>query len=107
MKRALWLLLALVLLSGCAAPAKTAAASAGPVSLDWYVNFSWYAAPWGTNSVSRAITDKTGVSVRFLTPIGSEREKLDALIAQGSLPDLITLGWWEPQVQQLISGGSV
>lgn len=106
------LLLALLLLGGCAAPGAPAAHPAAQnsedaVSLDWYVNYSWFSGPWGTNTVSRAITDKTGVKVDFLTPIGSEQEKLDALIAQGNLPDLITLGWWEPQVQQLIASGDV
>ena len=63
------------------------------VTLDWYVNYSWYATPWGENAVSKKITEETGVNINFITPIGNETEKLNALIASDSLPDLITLGY--------------
>ena len=65
-----------------------------PVTLDWYVNYSWFAIPWGENAVSQKITEETGVNINFITPIGNETEKLNALIASDSLPDLITLGYW-------------
>lgn len=74
------------------------------VTLDWYINFSWFCTGWGENLVSKTITEETGVSVNFITPMGNENEKLNALIASGALPDLITLGWWEPQVGELITG---
>lgn len=74
-----------------------------PVTLDWYVNYSWFTTPWGENLVSQKITEETGVDINFITPIGSETEKLNALIASDSLPDLITIGWWEPQVEEIIS----
>lgn len=77
------------------------------VTLDWYINYSWFTTPWGENAVSQKITEETGVSVRFLTPMGNENEKFNSLIASDSLPDLITLGWWEPQVRTLIDGGYV
>lgn len=73
------------------------------ITLDWYVNYSWFATPWGDNLVSETITEETGVNVNFITPIGNETEKLNALIASNTLPDLITLGYWEPQVEQMIS----
>lgn len=76
-------------------------------TLDWYVNYSWFIAGWGDNIVSKKITEETGVSVNFITPIGSEEEKLNALIASNSLPDIITLGWWEPQVEEMINSGMV
>lgn len=72
------------------------------VTLDWYVNFSWYTTPWGENVVSKAITEKTGVNINFITPIGSEAEKFNAMIASDSLPDIITLGWWETQLDEMI-----
>lgn len=72
------------------------------VTLDWYVNYSWFATPWGENLVSRAITEETGVDINFITPIGNETEKLNSLIASDSLPDLITLGFWEPQIDEII-----
>ena len=73
-----------------------------PVVLDWYVNYSWFATPWGGNIVSDAITEDTGIHVNFITPIGNETEKLNALIASETLPDIITLGYWEPQVEEMI-----
>lgn len=81
--------------------------AAEPVTLDWYINFSWYSTPWGGNHVSDAITEATGVSINFITPAGSETEMLDALIAADNLPDLVTLGWWLPQLQQMQDAGMV
>ena len=83
-------------------PAWKTYAKEDPVTLDWYVNYSWFDMGWGKNLVSQKITDETGVSVNFITPLGNEDEKLNALIASDSLPDLITLGWWEPQVNEMI-----
>ena len=77
------------------------------VTLTWYINYSWFNTGWGGNVVSDKITEETGVSIRFITPGGNENEKLNALIAADSLPDLITLGWWEPQVDQMIDDGKV
>lgn len=73
------------------------------VTLDWYINFSWFCNGWGENLVSKTITEETGVSVNFITPMGNETEKLDALIASEDLPDVLTLGWWEPQVGEMIT----
>ena len=78
-----------------------------PVTLDWYVNYSWFASPWGENLVTKTITEETGVDINFITPNGTETEKLNALIASNSLPDLITIGWWEPQVTEMILGDKV
>ncbi len=77
------------------------------ITFDWYINYSWYNTPWGQNAVSQAITDKTGVSINFITPQGNEAEKLNALIASKTLPDLITIGWWEPQLNEMIQGDMV
>lgn len=73
------------------------------ITLDWYINYSWYVTPWGENLVSKTITEETGVNINFVTPIGNETEKLNALIASDTLPDLITLGYWEPQVEEIIA----
>lgn len=76
-------------------------------SLDWYINFSWYSTTWGENMVSRAITEETGVTVNFVAPKGSEKEKLNAMMASDTLPDLVTLGWWEEEYQEMIEQGKV
>lgn len=78
-----------------------------PVTFDWYINYSWFNSEWGGNVVSDKITEETGVNIHFITPGGNEKEKLNALIAADSLPDFITLGWWEPQVDEMIDRGMV
>ena len=78
-----------------------------PVKFDWYVNFSWFARHWGDSEVSKYITQKTGVDINFVVPAGNEAEKLNAMIAGDSLPDLITLGWWEGQIPMMIDAGLV
>lgn len=72
------------------------------ITLDWYINYSWFATKWGGNVVSDEITNETGVSVNFITPMGNETEKLNALIASDSLPDLITLEHSESQLDEMI-----
>lgn len=84
-----------------------AAGEEEPVTLDWYINFTWYSTPWGGNVVSDAITEKTGVSINFLSPIGNPEEKFNALLSSDSLPDIITLGWWENQADEMIEGDMV
>lgn len=75
--------------------------------LSWYINFSWFASDWGNNIVSKAITEETGCNINFVIPSGDANEKLDSMIASDSLPDLITLGWWEPEISQMINEGKV
>ncbi len=77
------------------------------VDLTWYINFSWFTTPWGENLVSRTITEETGCNIEFIVPAGNEAEKLNSLIASDSLPDLLTIGWWEGQVNQMIEDGMV
>ena len=101
--------LCMAVFGGCGKQEQTVTDNGGkePVTLDWYVNYSWFVTGWGENLVSRTITEETGVSVNFITPRGNEQEKLNALISSDSLPDLITLGWWEPQVTEMIDKNMV
>ena len=126
MKRKHWLYLlgtltAAVMLSGCvgrqkekdvkdAEPAQEEAVIPGwqlhaddKVTLEWYVNYSWFTTAWGENLVSRTITEETGIDIEFIVPKGNESEKFNALIASGTLPDIITLGWWENQIGEMIN----
>ncbi len=73
------------------------------VKFEWYINYSWFTTSWGNNLVSRTITERTGVDIDFITPMGSESGKLDVLIASNTLPDIVTLGWWESQVGEMIN----
>lgn len=109
-KSVLFMAVLLLCLSACGTPSSGHGVEAEQkerqnveeITLDWYVNYSWFATPWGENMVSQAITEETGVTVNFITPIGNETEKLNALIASDTLPDIITLGYWEPQVEEMI-----
>lgn len=82
-------------------------ADTSPITFDWYLNFSWFANKWGVDPTSQYVTKKTGVSVNFIVPAGNENEKLNTMIASGSLPDFITLGWWEDAVKTMIEGDLV
>lgn len=92
----------LTTLAGCAKMRPAESVSEEPAELSWYVNFSWYNTQWGGNAVSGAVTERTGADIRFESPDGSESEALDALIAGNRLPDLVTLGWWETQLDEII-----
>lgn len=100
-------LVAGALYAGCGTETAAPSSSAAPATLSWYIHYNWYSTPWGGNLVSDTITEKTGVTVDFVTPSGNENEKLDSLIASDSLPDLITIGWWEPQLRELVDNGYV
>ena len=76
-------------------------------TLQWYINYSWFTADWGENLVSRTITDKTGVNIDFVVPSGDESEMLNSLISADSLPDILTIGWWEDEVGEMIQKGMV
>jgi len=78
-----------------------------PITFDWYINFSWFARQWGDSAVSKYITEKTGVNIRYIVPAGNEAEKLNSMIAGNTLPDLIAIGWWEGQVPMMIDSGLV
>ncbi len=112
MKRSLLALVCVVVavsMAGCvpAPPASSDSAKKASESaaLDWYVNFNWYTTPFGGNAVSKEIAGRTGVNVNIVSPKGNESVTLDALIAGDGLPDLITLGWWTPQLDSIIDQG--
>lgn len=72
------------------------------VDFDWYINYSWYNTGFGENLVSQKITEETGVNINFVTPSGNEAEWLNSRISSNTLPDILTLGWWENQVDEMI-----
>lgn len=71
-----------------------------PVKLDWYVNETWYDCPAG-NLAHELVKEQTGVDINFIVPVGDAKQKLNTMIASNSLPDMVTLGWYEQQVPQL------
>ena len=74
------------------------------VTFDWYINYGWYAGKWGQDTVTKEITEKTGVSVNYIIPTGDGTEKLNTMIASGTLPDLITLDARDPIIDTMIKG---
>jgi len=77
-----------------------------PITFDWYVDAGWFAAKWGQDSTSRYITSKTGVSINFITPAGSDVKK-QLMVASGDIPDFVSFGFCVNEVKQLINGGLV
>ena len=71
-----------------------------PLKLDWYVNETWYSCPEG-NLAHELIKEKTGIDINFIVPVGDAKQKLNTMIASNSLPDIVTLGWYEQSVPQL------
>ena len=72
-----------------------------PIEFTWYIHASWFTRRWGTSLTSQYITDKTGVSIDFIAPAGNEAERLNTMIIGNTFPDIISLGWYEPQVPQI------
>ncbi|BCZ45546.1 ABC transporter substrate-binding protein [Clostridium gelidum] len=76
-----------------------------PITFDWYIDFSWFQTKWGTNPVSKYVSEKTGVSLNLITPSGDETEKLNSMIETGKLPDLITLSSQDYGYKRIIQSG--
>lgn len=77
-----------------------------PITIDWYVHEGWYDKKWDIENslVDKHITEKTGVNINIMTPAGDADEKLNTMIAAGTLPDVVTLGWYFIQWQQMQEG---
>lgn len=75
-----------------------------PITLDWYINYSWYSEKWGEQDTMKYITEKTGYKFNFIVPAGNEAERINTLIASNSLPDLVTLQWSDDAVKKMIEG---
>lgn len=71
--------------------------------LTWYLNLSWFTAQWGKDWTSEYIKEKTGFNIVCSAPAGNEAEKVNTMIASDTLPDIMTLGWWEPQISEMIA----
>ena len=76
-------------------------------TLKWYVNFSWFNTEWGQDIVSKKISDEIGVDIEFVVPKGNESGKMSSMIHLDTVPDIVTLGWWEGENQELIEQDQV
>ncbi|HEY5583415.1 MAG TPA: extracellular solute-binding protein [Ruminiclostridium sp.] len=72
--------------------------------VDWYVNLSWLTSKWGNDWVTAKIEKDLGFKVNVIVPpAGGENQKLTTMIASGTLPDMMTLSWNDPNLNQMIS----
>ena len=74
--------------------------------LEWYVNdssFSWNT--YGNDRVSEIIKEKTGVNIKFVSPVTDDNQKLSTLISGNKLPDMISVQSWYSQCSQLANQG--
>ncbi len=87
------------------ASSETTTASEEVVSIDWYVDLSWWSwggDTWGTDLVSKTILEETGVEINFIVPASDGGEQLSTMVATDSLPDVITFdGWWSTEGRTL------
>ncbi|SDO19330.1 putative aldouronate transport system substrate-binding protein [Paenibacillus sp. yr247] len=83
---------------------------ADPVKVDWYVDLSWwkYQGDLGKDEFSKLIRDKFGLDINFITPAADDGQKMAAMIASNTLPDIITYeGWKDDPGYKLFKSGSL
>lgn len=78
-----------------------------PITFKWFLDASWYQFKWGDSLVSKYITEKTGVTIDFDVPSGDPNQKLTTMIASNSLPDFLSVGFWEDSFKKLQESGMV
>jgi len=76
-----------------------------PVTLIWFVGVNWWGTAWDTDNAAY-VTAKTGVTIEYITPMEPNQE-LSLMMATNDLPDIISLGFWEPTFNTLWEGGYV
>ncbi len=60
-------------------------------TIDWYVDVATWSPPTGVDSISAEIKKKTGITVKFDTPVQDDGQKLGTMLAGGDLPDVISV----------------
>lgn len=78
-----------------------------PITIQWYINYSWFPRKWEGSKATEKYTNDTGINVELIVPAGNEAEKLNTMIASNTLPDLITLGCSDTQVSDMIDAEMV
>ncbi len=73
------------------------------VTLDWYIDQPWFVETWGSDQVSKKITEETGVQIRFITPVGGNDELLESKILSDDLPDIVTVEPSSPNYTRLVN----
>lgn len=79
-----------------------------PVTFQWYLHDNWVSMPeWGSNETTKNMKEKTGVSIEWQLNTAGGNDKINVLMASDSLPDILTMGFWEDPVLKLEQGGYV
>lgn len=60
------------------------------MTVEWYVDVSSWPIP-AENSVLRKIKEDTGITIKFMTPVSDDGQKLATMVAGGNLPDVISV----------------
>ncbi len=75
-------------------------------TVEWYVNQSSFAwSSYGQDRISQIIKEKTGVKIKFITPVTDDGQKLSTMIAGNKLPDLVSIQCWYQECSQLAQQG--
>lgn len=82
-----------LIFSGCSAMVQETQEE--PVTLTWYVNYSWFDKTWGLDAVSAYITEETGINVEYIVPSGDESQHIQSFLSKGITADIITLDSWD------------
>ncbi|SFS87671.1 hypothetical protein [Paenibacillus sp. BC26] len=81
-----------------------------PIKVDWYVDLSWwkYNGDLGKDKFSTFVRDQFGLNLNFITPATDDGQKLAAMLASSSLPDIITYeGWKDDPGYKLYKSGNL
>ncbi|WP_256756904.1 extracellular solute-binding protein [Cohnella sp. WQ 127256] len=80
------------------------ARSTDPITFDMFVNFSWYGNEWN-DPVAKNLTAATGVTLNITKPVSDDNQKLNIMLSNKQLPDLVLLDKTDPALQRMIEGG--
>lgn len=76
-------------------------------TISWYFNDS-EPGIWGQDATSKYITEKTGITVDFqINPSPWTDDRVSVMIAAGNLPDILSVGWWEPYIGTMADAGKL
>lgn len=79
------------------------------LSFDWYINYPSFefTRDWEKYPILNDVVNITGMKPEVQIPSGDGTEKLNTMIATGTLPEVITCDLTDKNVEKLIKGGYV
>lgn len=77
-------------------------------TIDWYVDYPWFTYETTANDdIGKKVKEKTGVTVRFTSPVQNDSTMLNLLIQNDEMPDVISVKAYQSQQAQLALEGYV